>query len=517
MSENLSNTNGTRKKREMSIREHLIRRLNVLTERLEKSKAEQDTNVNWALQMQLGIIAKQRGDLDTAAMRFRRVLAAIPQYSDTHPWPEAHWHLAQILMAQKRHDEALHLMEELLTINPNIPEGFGQLGHILYLLNRKNEAVDAYERAFALSTNSSPMAAQSLAYAYLDLRDWERASNYLDIAVQLNPGSSELKRCRAFHSLRMSDYDKGWPQFAEMLCEIDDPTNPQGVQHLRRQLGTEKLWCGANLTGKRLLIWCEHGLGDCLMMARYVPRIHQYFGDCHITLLAPEALCRLFAASNMGDVIDLHSYPNGPNFDYDAHCSIMSLPHIFHSVGYREIPSTVPYVSIPQDAVKQWQHKLSELKEIKIGLIWAGNPKNEKDALRSLQLTDYAPLFEVSGLTFISLQKGTPASQISDAKLQIQDLMADCLDMLDTGALIQSLDLVISVDTSVAHLAGALAKPIWLLNRYEGEWRWGIDREDSVWYPTMRIFNQHSPENWAIIIKEMAIALEHHSLRVGEQ
>ena len=189
----------------MSIREHLIRRLNVLTERLEKSKAEQDTNVNWALQMQLGIIAKQRGDLDTAAMRFRRVLAAIPQYSDTHPWPEAHWHLAQILMAQKRYEEALHLMEELLTINPNIPEGFGQLGHILYLLNRKNEAVDAYERAFALSTNSSPMAAQSLAYAYLDLRDWERASNYLDIAVQLNPGSSELKRCRAFHSLRMSD------------------------------------------------------------------------------------------------------------------------------------------------------------------------------------------------------------------------------------------------------------------------------------------------------------------------
>lgn len=496
----------------MSIRVRLIRRLNVLAERLDKGEASagkrKGTGENWALQMQLGVIAKQRGDLDTAAMRFHRVLAANPPYSDTHPWPEAHWHLAQILMAQNRHKEALPLMEELLAINANIPEGFGQLGQILHQLGRREEAAAAFERAFALSSNSSPMAAQSLAYAYLDLKDWKRAARYLDVAVELNPDNVELRGNRAFLALRMGDYDKGWPHFAELLSEIDDPTNHQGSQHLRRQLGTEKVWRGSALHGKHLLIWCEHGLGDCLMMARYIPRIHQYFGECRITLLAPEALCRLFALSIPDEVFDIATYPDGPDFDYHAHCSIMSLPHIFHSAGHREIPCDVPYLAIPQHGVAQWQQKLADFTGPKVGLVWAGNPKNEKDALRSLPLKDYAALFNVRGVSFISLQKGGPASQISNANFPLLDLMADCHDMLDTGALIHCLDLVISVDTSIAHLAGGLAKPIWLLNRHEGEWRWAIDREDAVWYPTMRIFNQDTPDNWTTTIERVAMALQ---------
>jgi len=489
----------------MSIRELLIRRLNVLTERVEKSKAEEGTSGNWALQLQLGIIAKARGDFDTATMRFRRVLAAVPPYTDSHPWPEAHWLLAQILMAQERYEEALLLMQEMLAINANIPEAFGQFGHILHLLNRKEESIAAYERAFALSTNSSPMAAQSLAYAYLGLKNWERASHYLDIAVELDPVNVELRGNRAFLALRMGDYDKGWSDFAEMLPGIDDRINPHGTGHLRKQLGTEKLWQGADLTDTHLLIWCEHGLGDCLMMARYIPRIRQQFGNCRITLLAPEALCRLFTASNFGDVVDIRSYD--PGSDYDAHCSIMSLPHIFHVAGQRDIPSTVPYLSIHQHLTALWQAKLAECKGPRVGLIWAGNPKNLRDAQRSLPLTDYAALLDVPGLTFISLQKGAPAAQIADARLPVLDLMDDCHDMLDTGALIQCLDLVISVDTSVAHLAGALAKPVWLLNRYEGEWRWAIDREDSVWYPTMRVFNQESAETWKPTIARVAQAL----------
>jgi tetratricopeptide (TPR) repeat protein len=489
----------------MSIRDHLVRRLNVLTERLEKSKAEQGTNENWSLQLQLGIIAKARGDFDTATMRFRRVLAAVPPYTDSHPWPEAHWLLAQILMAQQRYEEALVIMEKLLAINPNIPEAFGQLGQILYMLNRKEEAVTAYERAFALSTNSSPMAAQSLAYAYLDLKNWERASHYLDIAVELNPDNVELRGNRAFLALRMGDYDKGWPDFAEMLPGLDELINPNGTGHLGKQLGTEMLWQGADLAGKHLLIWCEHGLGDCLMMVRYIPGIRQQFGECRITLLAPEALCRLFKASNLGDVVDIRAFD--PRFDYDAHCSIMSLPHIFHAAGLRNIPSTVPYLSIPQHLTAQCQAKLAECKGIRVGLVWAGNPKNLSDVLRSLPLADYAPLFELPGLTFISLQKGAAAAQIAETNLPMLDLMDDCHDMQDTGALIQCLDLVISVDTSVAHLAGALGKPVWLLNRYEGEWRWAIDREDTAWYPTMRIFNQHSPDNWASTVKLIGKAL----------
>lgn len=500
----------------MSIRDHLIRRLHVLTEKLEKSRAEQGTSENWALQMQLGFIAKERGDLDTAAMRYRRVLAAVPPYTETHPWPEAHWHLAQIMMAKKQPEAALLLMEELLAINPNIPEGFGQLGHLLYLLNRREEAVAAYERAFALSTNSSPMAAQSLAYAYLDIRDWKRASHYLDIAVQLNPDNVELKGNCAFLALRMGDYDKGWPQLAELLSEIEAPTNPQGNQHLRQRLGIERLWRGTDLAGKHLLIWCEHSLDDYLMLARYVPRIHQQFGECRITLLAPEALCRLFNASSMGEVIDIHACQNGPNFDYDAHCSMMSLPHIFHSAGHREIPSDVPYLAIPSYAAAQWQEKLSGLKGLKVGFVLAAAPKNARDDPRNLPLTDFSPLFEVPGVTFIGLQKGALAVQITDFGVPVLDFMTDCQDTLDAGALIQCLDLVISADTSVAHLAGALAKPVWLLNFFEGEWRWGINREDSEWYPTMRIFNQGSPDSWIGVVEQLTKTLRFHSLGGGE-
>lgn len=496
----------------MSIRDLLIRRLNVLTERLEKGKAEQDTNGNWELQLQLGVVAKLRGDLDTATMRFRRVLAAVPPYTETHAWPEAHWHLAQVLMAQKQYEDALALMEELLAINSNIPEGFGQLGQILHILNRKEEAIAAYEHAFALSTNSMPMAAESLVYAYLDLKNWERAAHYLDIAIDLNPENLELRRNRAFLTLRMGDYDKGWSHFAEVLSEFDDPANPQGAQHLRRQLGTEKIWRGDDLTGKHLLIWCEHGLGDCLMMARYIPRIRQQFGECRISVLAPEPLWRLFNTPSFGEVIDIRTCANGPNFSYDAHCSIMSLPHIFNVAGHRNIPSEVPYLSIPQHLTAQWQAKLAEFSGLKVGLVWAGNPDNEKDALRSLPLIAYTPLFNVSGTTFISLQKGKPAAQIANADLPILDLMSECHDMQDTGALIQCLDLVISVDTSVAHLAGALGKPVWLLNRHEGEWRWAIDREDSVWYPTMRICNQHLADNWTSTVAQIAKMLQSLSL-----
>jgi hypothetical protein len=178
------------------------------------------------------------------------------------------------------------------------------------------------------------------------------------------------------------------------------------------------------------------------------------------------------------------------------------------------IPNEIPYLHVPDQLRKKWAEKLAALARPRVGLVWAGRKDHPQDALRSIRLEKLSPLFGVAGVNFINLQKGQEASQIGKTRLRILDWMDECGDLLETAALIDQLDLVISVDTAVMHLTGALGKPVWHLNRFETEWLWMLKREDSPWYPSMRIFRQQRPGSWDEVITRVASALvKHFNLR----
>jgi hypothetical protein len=187
----------------------------------------------------------------------------------------------------------------------------------------------------------------------------------------------------------------------------------------------------------------------------------------------------------------------------DAHCPVGSLPYHF---GTRAdtIPATVPYLEVPPSLRSRWAQALSALRRPKVGLVWAGSRQYASDALRSLEPSRLRPLLAHARCSFVNLQMGATAPELEELGVPVFDPMGECTDYLDTAAVIAELDLVISVDTSVAHLAGALGRPVWLLNRFESEWRWQLGREDSPWYPTLRLFNQPASGDWDSVVRRVA-------------
>ena len=263
-------------------------------------------------------------------------------------------------------------------------------------------------------------------------------------------------------------------------------------------------WRGEPLQGKSLLVWTEQGLGDSIMMLRYLPLLEGNGAKRLIARCEPPLLRLFERAAGAWRVVPR----DAPlvHEEIDLHCPMMSLPHAFARRG-DAIARNVPYVSVPEPLGRSWRNQLGEVAGLRVGLAWAGGAAFVGGAQRDIALERLAPLFDVAGARLVSLQKGPASAEIERSRLRLFDRMRDCRDLLDTAALIDQLDLVISVDTAVAHLAGALGKPVWLLNRLDSDWRWMREREDSPWYPTMRIFRQARRGEWDGVILDAAAAL----------
>jgi hypothetical protein len=300
------------------------------------------------------------------------------------------------------------------------------------------------------------------------------------------------------------DYETGL-QLLESRLEpdaLDDPAY-DGMRAATRGMMETPRWRGEPLPGQTLLLWADQGMGDSIMMMRYLPEVRRRTGGRVIVECQPP-LERIFRA--MPEVNEVVLTGTAASRDFHLQCPMMSLPFVL-GTRLATIPDRVPYIPVPDDLVDRWRGKLGRIGAPRVGLAWAGRPALPKDALRSVPLRRFAPLFDTPGVNFFSLQKGDEARQVRETAWKIHDFMDEAGDLLDTAALVGHLDLVISVDTSVAHLAGALGKPVWLLNRLESEWRWMLEREDSPWYPTMRIFRQHSLGDWEPVILRVASAL----------
>jgi len=300
--------------------------------------------------------------------------------------------------------------------------------------------------------------------------------------------------------LRNQQFEEGWKEFEWRLQ----------TKRMIRRLGrfSAPLWNGEPIGDSIILLHADEGLGDTLQFCRYVPQIA---ASARTVLEVQPPLVRLL--SRLLGPIEIIARGD-PLPAFDLHCPLMSLPRAVRTT-LDTIPATSPYLEADPADVAHWRERLAGLARLRVGLCWAGGRSRylsqiATDRRRSITLDTLAPLGEISGVQFISLQKGPPAAEAARPPhgMELHDFTEDLHDFADTAALKDSLDLVISVDTSIAHLAGALGKPVWLLNRFDTCFRWLQNRDDSPWYPSLRQFRQPAPGDWRSVISRTRGALQ---------
>ena len=290
--------------------------------------------------------------------------------------------------------------------------------------------------------------------------------------------------------LLQGDYSSGWSNY-EVRWKAYTP-----------RIVPRPLWLGKeDLTGKRILLHGEQGLGDSLQFLRYVPMVQAIGGQ--VVLDLPKGLIRLgeqlpnlVAAVNSGDPLPL----------FDFHTPLMSLP-LALGTTLETVPALVPYLTVPEEAIKKAAALVWPEKGLRVGFAWTGNPSHPKNRARSVPLELLESILNLEGAHFFSLQMGPSVAELASVKAQVTDLAPVTGDMADTAAQMEQMDLIISIDTSMAHLAGALGKPLWVFLSVLPDWRWLLEREDSPWYPTARLFRQTEKGNWLPVIEKMRTAL----------
>jgi len=443
----------------------------------------------------LGSVFQQQGKLLEAEVWFRKALDAEAELA------EAACNLGDVLQALGRLDEAEAWCQKALALRPGYPEALNNLGTIFKRLGRLDEAEVCYRRALSFDPGHAA-AYSNLGTIANERGNLEEAEACFRKALSLDPESASIKYNLAILSLLLGNYREGLALYENRFeCFTRDLSGSRGpyndLKHYPR-------WRGEALSGKRILIWTEQGLGDSLMVMRYLPKLRER-GAANVVVYCESALERLMQALPGVDrvVVETEALPLGK---FDLHCPIMSLPYAFDS-RQDSIPNQVPYLSVSEEIREQWRERFSGISKMRVGLAWAGSKALRNNARRSIALRHFAPLLHMDRVQLISLQKGEAAGELQAWRGDIEDWMDACEDFMDTAALVENLDLVISVDTAIAHLAGALGKPVWLLNRFESEWRWGLEREDTPWYPTMRIFRQSEHDTWVGVIERISAEL----------
>jgi ADP-heptose:LPS heptosyltransferase len=296
----------------------------------------------------------------------------------------------------------------------------------------------------------------------------------------------------SFRLLSCGDFINGWKEY-EWRLKINARPSVKEFSQL--------LWDGSDISGKTILLYTEQGHGDAIQFIRYVPAVVQR--GATIIVECQKELASLFQnVEGIKKVISIGEQLPA----FDLHCPLLSLPLKFNTT-LDTIPAEIPYIKVNPLSTRKWKDKLSDdSSKLKVGLVWAGSQSHKDDRNRSFALNTFAPLAQFDNIVFYSLQKekGSEQAKKPPEGMKLIDHMEEINDFSDTAALIENLDLVISVDTAVAHLAGAMGKPVWTLLPFVPDWRWLLNREDSPWYPTMKLFRQPSHSDWKSVIHKVA-------------
>lgn len=445
----------------------------------------------------LGEALQAQGKLDSAAASYRRALELSPDYS------AAHNNLGNVLRDQGKLPEAHASFCRALELKPESVVAHINLGNVLRDLDRPEEALACWRRALELKPGFAE-AHNNLASVLQDQKKFDEALAHYRQAFELKPEYAEARSNWSLLTLLRGDFERGWPEYEWRLLAM----TPQ-------RAFAQPRWDGSSLAGRTILLHAEQGFGDTIQFIRYIELVAQSGG--RVIVECQKRLGRLLRGSLAGFTVVEKGEP-APSFD--VQCALLSLPMVFRTT-LQTIPQQVPYLFADANAVTRWRDKIAHgTPSFNVGLAWAGNKTHKNDRKRSLKLEALAPLGRVPGVRFYSLQKGDPAQQalMPPPGMQIIDWTNELDDFADTAALVANLDLVIAVDTAVAHLAGALGIPVWTLLPFAPDWRWLLDRDDSPWYPTMRLFRQTVPGDWDSVIEVVCDALRRtagQSLREG--
>lgn len=440
----------------------------------------------------LGLVLNEQGKHAASESAYRRALEISPDH------PEALVGLGIVLKDQRRMDESLAAYQRAAEKWPNHVEAIKGLGVTLKDLGRFDEALAHYDRIRVLQPLNKDILL-NIGNCQKAKGDMEAARRTYREAIDADPVFARAHLYYGLLLLLLGEFEEGWMAY-EWRWK-DTPLVKQAERYAQIPL-----WDGSPLAGKTILLHGEQGFGDSIQFIRYAPRVAGQ--GAHVIVECETSLTRLFShAPGVHSVIDKKSeLPPA-----DCHASLMQLARIFNTDA-TAIPAETPYLApIPEDA-KKWKNRLAGQEGLKIGLVWAGNPKHQKDHLRSIPLAWLKPVLDTPNVRFFSLQKGDRASELADctSRDRIFDLAVSLNDFADTAAVITALDLVITVDTAVAHLAGALGRPVWTMIQFSPDWRWQIGREDTPWYPTMRLFRQTAHDKWSPVIESVATALREH-------
>ena len=436
----------------------------------------------------LGVVLMQFGRLDEAAACFRTALDLKPIY------PNAQYNLGNALMAQGQVDEAVVCYRRALDLKPDYPEAHNNLGNALREQRQLDAAIASYRAALQVRPDYAE-ACNNLGTSLMEQGRLDEAAASYRNAILHKPDYPDPHANLATVLLAQGDMAAGWREY-EWRWKM-----PQMIPG--RRCFAQPQWRGEAAEGRTLLIHAEQGFGDTLQFCRYATRAAA--AGLRVIIEAPKPLVRLLRSLSGVDLVMQYG-ADLPAFDF--HCPMLSLP-LALGTTVATIPGATPYLCADAARAAFWRARLSAIAGDgpRIGLVWAGNPgvclpaKAAMDRRRSLSLEQMAPLVEIPGMHFFNLQKDGPASP---GRFPLVDVMGEMGDFADTAALIVNLDLVISVDTAVAHLAGALGKPVWLLNRFDTCWRWLTGRRDSPWYPTLRLYRQPRPGDWGAVLAEVA-------------
>jgi tetratricopeptide (TPR) repeat protein len=439
---------------------------------------------------QLSNALARLGRKEQAIAGYRRALALRPGYGD------AYNNLAVLLTELGKLDEAVSCFAQGLMHCPGSAELHNNLGAALAKEDKFDEATACYRQALAHRPDYAE-AHSNLGGALVGLGKHHEALASYERALELDPNQAASHVSLGETRLAVGDFEHGWPEM-EWRWQ---------AAHMPRPSFSQPAWDGSPLNGRTILVYAEQGFGDTFQFVRYLPLVKERGGI--VVFQCQKHLLRILSGCPGIDRL----LPAGAELPpFDVHAALLSLPGIFKTT-LSTVPYRVPYLSADPALVEAWRGPLSGIREFKVGIAWQGSATYEGDRLRSVPLAAFEPLARVEGVRLVSLQKGEGVQQLAElqGRFPVTDL-GDRLDVaagpfMDTAAVMMNLDLVISSDTAVPHLAGALGVPVWVALAFAADWRWLVDRDDVPWYPSMRLFRQRRLGDWQELFARFAEAL----------
>jgi Flp pilus assembly protein TadD len=437
----------------------------------------------------LGIVLEKANLFSQAAELFGWAIKLDPNYT------EALNNFGTVFIRTSQFNKAEAYFRHAIELNPYYAQAYNNLALVLENTNRRDEALKYFRRAIELEPND-PILYNNLGKMLKDSRQLDEAEACFQHALNLRPDFVDADFALAILYLLQEQYEKGWEKYDDLRLI------KEGNRHL-----PIPQWRGEALAGRRILLYADQGFGDTIHFVRYAQLVANLASETSVLVQKPLERLLGFSLTNC----KICNHDSIVKKEYDFACPLLSLPHLFNT-SRETIPQTIPYLQANRTSVKVWRDVLDRIDSsgtrcYRIGVVWAGNSAHNNDRNRSIPFDVFRSLFDITDVSWISLQVGKRVADLTRTFNRVIDISDDLIDFAETAGVIANLDLVITVDSAVAHLAGALGQKTWLLLPFNPDWRWQLEREDSPWYPTLRLFRQHEMDTWSEVVARVKESL----------